>query len=172
MSKISLRVGGDKFDEAIVSYIRRERGLLIGEPCAEEIKKSIGTAYLTDNNRDNFAAVRGRNLMTGLPESIHFTAEECNRAIREIVEQIITAIRQVLEETPPELAADIVDRGMVLTGGGSMLDGLTRLIAERTGLHVYLAESPTACVAAGTGKSLAYLDRLGPSETWPVRRAL
>ncbi|MBQ3179910.1 MAG: rod shape-determining protein MreB [Firmicutes bacterium] len=172
VSKISLRVGGDKFDEAIVSYIRRERGLLIGEPCAEEIKKSIGTAYLTDNNRDNFAAVRGRNLMTGLPESIHFTAEECNRAIREIVEQIITAIRQVLEETPPELAADIVDRGMVLTGGGSMLDGLTRLIAERTGLHVYLAESPTACVAAGTGKSLAYLDRLGPSETWPVRRAL
>lgn len=172
VAKTSLRVGGDKFDEAIVSYIRRERGLLIGEPCAEEIKKSIGTAYLTDTNRENFAAVRGRNLMSGLPESIHFTAVECHEAIREIVEQIIAAIKQVLEETPPELAGDIVDRGMVLTGGGSLVEGLPRLIAERTGLHVYLAEHPETCVAIGTGKSLAYLDQIGAAETWPVRRAL
>lgn len=172
VAKTSLRVGGDKFDEAIVSYIRRERGLLIGEPCAEEIKKSIGTAYLTETNRENFAAVRGRNLMSGLPESIHFTAVECHEAIREIVEQIIAAIRQVLEETPPELAGDIVDRGMVLTGGGSLVEGLPRLIAERTGLHVYLAEHPETCVATGTGKSLAYLDKIGAAETWPVRRAL
>lgn len=172
VSKTSLRVGGDKFDEAIVRYVRREHGLLIGEPCAEEIKKSIGTAYLNELNRENFATVRGRDLMTGLPRSIKFSAMECHAAIMEPLEMIVAAVRRVLEETPPELAGDIVDRGMVLTGGGSMIDGLSRLIAESTGLHVYLAEDPVACVAIGTGKSLSVLDKYVEGAAMPARRAL
>ncbi len=172
VAKTSLRVGGDKFDEAIVRYVRREHGLLIGEPCAEEIKKSIGTAYLNELNRENFATVRGRDLMTGLPRSIKFSAVECHAAIMEPLEMIVAAVRRVLEETPPELAGDIVDRGMVLTGGGSMIDGLSRLIAESTGLHVYLAEDPVACVAIGTGKSLSVLDKYVEGAAMPARRAL
>ena len=172
VSKTSLRVGGDKFDDAIVRYIRREYSLLIGESCAEDIKKSIGTAYITEKNRDNFVTVRGRDLMSGLPKSIKFSAPECREAISETLETIILAIKSVLEETPPELAGDIVDRGMVLTGGGSMVDGLPRLISECTGLHVYLAEDPVACVAIGTGKSLAVLDQNHESGNILARKAL
>ena len=172
VSKTSLRVGGDKFDDAIVRYIRREYSLLIGESCAEDIKKSIGTAYITEKNRDNFVTVRGRDLMSGLPKSIKFSAQECREAIGETLDTIIVAIKSVLEETPPELAGDIVDRGMVLTGGGSMVDGLPRLISELTGLHVYLAEDPVACVAIGTGKSLAVLDQAQESGNILARKAL
>jgi len=172
VSKTSLRVGGDKFDEAIVRYIRREHNLLIGEACAEDIKKSIGTAYITEKNRDNFVTVRGRDLMSGLPQSIKFSAQECREAISETLDTIIMAIKSVLEETPPELAGDIVDRGMVLTGGGSMVDGLPRLISESTGLHVYLAEDPVACVAIGTGKSLAVMDLNRESGNILARKAL
>ncbi len=172
VSKTSLRVGGDKFDDAIVRYIRREYSLLIGESCAEDIKKSIGTAYITEKNRDNFVTVRGRDLMSGLPKSIKFSAQECREAIGETLDTIIAAIKSVLEETPPELAGDIVDRGMVLTGGGSMVDGLPRLISELTGLHVYLAEDPVACVAIGTGKSLAVLDQAQESGNILARKAL
>ncbi len=172
VSKTSLRVGGDKFDDAIVRYIRREYSLLIGESCAEDIKKSIGTAYITEKNRNNFVTVRGRDLMSGLPKSIKFSAQECREAIGETLDTIIVAIKSVLEETPPELAGDIVDRGMVLTGGGSMVDGLPRLISELTGLHVYLAEDPVACVAIGTGKSLAVLDRAQESGNIFARKAL
>ena len=172
VSKTSLRVGGDKFDDAIVRYIRREYSLLIGESCAEDIKKSIGTAYITEKNRNNFVTVRGRDLMSGLPKSIKFSAQECREAIGETLDTIIAAIKSVLEETPPELAGDIVDRGMVLTGGGSMVDGLPRLISELTGLHVYLAEDPVACVAIGTGKSLAVLDQAQESGNIFARKAL
>lgn len=172
VSKTSLRVGGDKFDEAIVRYIRREYSLLIGETCAEDIKKSIGTAYLTENNRNNFVTVRGRDLMTGLPHSIKFSAAECYEAIRETLDMIIAALKSVLEETPPELAGDIVDRGMVLTGGGSMVDGLPRLISETTGLHVYLAEDPIACVAVGTGRSLTVMDRRPEENNLLFKKAL
>lgn len=172
VSKTSLRVGGDKFDDAIVRYIRREYSLLIGESCAEDIKKSIGTAYITEKNRNNFVTVRGRDLMSGLPKSIKFSAQECREAIGETLDTIIVAIKSVLEETPPELAGDIVDRGMVLTGGGSMVDGLPRLISELTGLHVYLAEDPVACVAIGTGKSLAVLDQAQESGNILARKAL
>ena len=172
VSKTSLRVGGDKFDDAIVRYIRREYSLLIGESCAEDIKKSIGTAYITEKNRNNFVTVRGRDLMSGLPKSIKFSAQECREAIGETLDTIIVAIKSVLEETPPELAGDIVDRGMVLTGGGSMVDGLPRLISELTGLHVYLAEDPVACVAIGTGKSLAVLDQAQESGNIFARKAL
>ena len=172
VSKTSLRVGGDKFDDAIVRYIRREHNLLIGESCAEDIKKSIGTAYLTEKNRENFVTVRGRDLMSGLPHSIKFSAQECREAIDEVLSTIISAIKSVLEETPPELAGDIVDRGMVLTGGGSMVDGLPRLISESTGLHVYLAEDPVACVAIGTGKSLTVMDHNQDSGNILARKAL
>ncbi|HIU10125.1 MAG TPA: rod shape-determining protein [Candidatus Avidehalobacter gallistercoris] len=172
VTKNSLRVGGDKLDESIVRYIRRERSLLIGEPCAEEIKIKIGTAYLNEHNRDNYVTVRGRDLVTGLPKSIKFSAVECHEAIQEVLDMIVAAIRKVLEETPPELAGDIVDRGMVLTGGGSMLDGLPRLVAESTGLHVYLAEDPVACVAIGTGKSLSVIDHYVEGASLPARRAL
>ncbi len=172
VSKTSLRVGGDKFDDAIVRYIRREHNLLIGESCAEDIKKSIGTAYITEKNRNNFVTVRGRDLMSGLPQSIKFSAEECREAISETLDTIILAIKKVLEDTPPELAGDIVDRGMVLTGGGSMVDGLPRLISESTGLHVYLAEDPVACVAIGTGKSLAVMDRSQEGGNILARKAL
>ncbi len=172
VSKTSLRVGGDKFDDAIVRYIRREHNLLIGESCAEDIKKSIGTAYITEKNKSNFVTVRGRDLMSGLPKSIKFSAQECREAIGETLDTIIVAIKSVLEETPPELAGDIVDRGMVLTGGGSMVDGLPRLISELTGLHVYLAEDPVACVAIGTGKSLAVLDQAQESGNIFARKAL
>ncbi len=156
----SLRIGGDKLDEAIVRYIRKEYSLLIGERCAEDIKCSIGTAYPTEQNKDDFVAVRGRDLVSGLPKSIHFTTAECYEAMAEPIEAIIGAIKEVLENTPPELAADIIDRGVVLTGGGGLIDGLARLISERTNLHVYLAENPVSCVALGTGKALNMLDRL------------
>lgn len=172
VSKTSLRVGGDKFDDAIVRYIRREHNLLIGESCAEDIKKSIGTAYITEKNKSNFVTVRGRDLMSGLPKSIKFSAPECKEAISETLDMIIAAIKSVLEETPPELSGDIVDRGMVLTGGGSMVDGLPRLISEVTGLHVYLAEDPVACVAVGTGRSLAVMDRNPEGGSLLARKAL
>lgn len=172
VSKTSLRVGGDKFDDAIVRYIRREHNLLIGESCAEDIKKSIGTAYITEKNKSNFVTVRGRDLMSGLPKSIKFSAPECKEAISETLDTIIAAIKSVLEETPPELSGDIVDRGMVLTGGGSMVDGLPRLISEVTGLHVYLAEDPVACVAVGTGRSLAVMDRNPEGGSLLARKAL
>ncbi len=172
VSKTSLRVGGDKFDDAIVRYIRREHNLLIGESCAEDIKKSIGTAYITEKNNSNFVTVRGRDLMSGLPKSIKFSAPECKEAISETLDTIIVAIKSVLEETPPELSGDIVDRGMVLTGGGSMVDGLPRLISEVTGLHVYLAEDPVACVAVGTGRSLAVMDRNPEGGSLLARKAL
>ena len=172
VSKTSLRVGGDKFDDAIVRYIRREHNLLIGESCAEDIKKSIGTAYITEKNKSNFVTVRGRDLMSGLPKSIKFSAPECKEAISEKLDTIIAAIKSVLEETPPELSGEIVDRGMVLTGGGSMVDGLPRLISEVTGLHVYLAEDPVACVAVGTGRSLAVMDRNPEGGSLLARKAL
>ena len=174
VAKTSLRMGGDKIDDAIIRYLRREHSLLIAEPCAEEIKIEIGTAYLNENNRDNYATVRGRDLVSGLPKSIKFSAAECFAAIEESLMMIISALKKVLDETPPELAGDIVDRGMVLTGGGSMIDGLPRLIAEHTGLHVYLAEDPVSCVAIGTGKSLAVLDNYasGLNINMPARRAL
>ena len=118
-----------------------------------------------------FVSGRGRALVTRLPKSIKFHAEECNFAIREPVDAIITALKRVLEDTPPELAGDIIDRGMVLTGGGAMIDGLPRLISERTGLHVYLAEDPVGCVALGTGMSLDFLHKM-PKGEHIARRAL
>lgn len=172
VTKTSLRVGGDRFDEAIVREVRRKYSLLIGEQCAEEIKQSIGTAYVNEKNRNDFVTVRGRDLQSGLPQSIDFTAEECFEAMHEQIDAVISAIKKVLEETPPELAGDIIDRGLVLTGGGAMIDGLPRLISERTGLHVYLAEDALACVALGTGKSLRLLTNPNGGDVLIARKAL
>ncbi|NLB53978.1 MAG: rod shape-determining protein MreB [Syntrophomonadaceae bacterium] len=149
-----LRVGGDHFDEAIIRYIRKEHNLMIGERSAEEIKIKIGTALVTNENRGQTIGVRGRDLITGLPKTIDITSEESWLAIQEPVFSIIEGIRKVLEITPPELAADIVNNGIVMTGGGSLLDGLDVLVSKMTNLPVHIAEDPIACVARGTGKVL------------------
>lgn len=149
-----LKIGGDHFDEAIIRYVRKEHNLMIGERTAEEIKIKIGTAMVTDDNRDNSFSVRGRDLITGLPKTIDITSEESWIAIQEPVFSIIEGIRKVLEITPPELSADIVNNGIVMTGGGSLLNGLDILVSRMTNLPVHIADDPIACVARGTGKVL------------------
>mgnify|MGYP000521879775 CR=1 FL=1 len=158
----STRVGGDKFDEAIVRYVRREFNLIIGERSAEELKIEIGTAYPT-NNTERTASIRGRDLVSGLPRSVTVSSRQIWEAIQEPLEVIVTAVKGVLERTPPELAADIVDKGIVMTGGGSLLEGIDRLIARETGLPVYVAEDPISCVALGTGRALGMLHVLARS---------
>lgn len=160
----SIRVGGDKFDEAIVRYIRRYFNLVIGERTAEEVKKEIGTAY--PKEQENISAeIKGRDLMTGLPKTVSVTAEEINKAVAEQVEDIVAAVKEVLEKTPPELAGDIMNRGIVMTGGGSLLHGLDILISERTGLPTHIPDDAISCVAIGTGLALQNLDALKASGT-------
>ncbi|RPF46757.1 rod shape-determining protein MreB [Thermodesulfitimonas autotrophica] len=158
----STRIGGDKFDEAIVRYVRREFNLIIGERSAEELKIEIGTAYPA-NNSERAAAIRGRDLVSGLPRSVMVTSRQVWEAIQEPLEAIVAAVKGVLERTPPELAADIVDKGIVMTGGGSLLEGIDKLIARETGLPVYVAEDPVSCVALGTGRALGMLHVLARS---------
>lgn len=148
----SLRVAGDKFDEAIVRHVKREYNLLIGERTAEELKITIGTAY--PNARNESMEVRGRDLAHGLPKNIRMTSQDAHAALQEPVGAIVEAIKTVLERTPPELTADIIDRGIVMTGGGAMLHGLDKLISAETGIPVNLADDPISCVALGTGKAL------------------
>jgi len=156
----SLRVGGDKFDEAIIRYIRRGYNLMIGERTAEDLKVKIGTAYPKEKRDPSSMEVRGRDLVSGLPKTIEITSEEVNKAMAEPLEAIVSAVKEVLEQTPPELAADIIDKGMVLTGGGSMLHGFNFLLMKKTGLFVHISEDPVSCVALGTGKALQMLDVL------------
>ena len=151
----SIKTAGDDFDEAIVRYMRKKHNLLIGERTAEEIKIKIGTCYRRPENLT--LDIRGRNLVTGLPRTITVTSEETVEALEEATEQIIEAVHSVLEKTPPELAADIADRGIVLTGGGAMLHGLEELIEEETGITTMTAEDPMTCVAIGTGKYIEFL---------------
>lgn len=159
----SLRVGGDKFDEAIVRYIRREYNLMIGERTAEEMKIQIGTAYPAGKKGNTSMDIRGRDLVSGLPKTITVTSDEANQALFEPVEAVIGAVKEVLERTPPELSADIINRGIVMTGGGSLLDGLDTLLQEETGLPVYVADDAISCVALGTGKALSMLNVLQQS---------
>ncbi len=154
----SINVAGDDFDEAITRYIRRKYNVMIGERSSEELKIEIGTAY--KRQRDVIMEVRGRNLVTGLPKNIQVSSSEMLNALEEPVISIIDAIYYVLERTPPELAADIADRGIVLTGGGALLHGLDRLITEKTGIFSRLADNPISCVAAGTGRALDWVDLL------------
>ena len=151
----SIKVAGDDFDEAIVRFMRKKPNLLIGERTAEDIKINVGTVYKRPENLT--MDVRGRNLVTGLPKTVTVTSEETEEALREPAYQIVDAVHNVLERTPPELAADISDRGIVLTGGGSLIQGLEELIEEKTGINTMTAEDPLTAVAIGTGKYIEYL---------------
>lgn len=157
--KGSVRVGGDKFDEAIINYIRRNFGMLIGEQTAELIKKTIGSAFPGSEVKD--MEIRGRNLSEGIPRSFTITSNEILEALADPLNQIVTAVKVALERTPPELAADIADRGMMLTGGGALLRDLDRLLLEETGLPVHIAEDPLTCVARGSGIALERMEKLG-----------
>jgi len=148
----SIRVGGDELDEAIINHVRKEYNVLIGENCAEEIKKEVGSAYPLSEEED--AEVRGRDLLIGLPKNIILSSEEIRLAIEEPLNAIISAIKTTLEKTPPELAADLMDRGMFLAGGGSLLRGLDERLRQETGMPVHLTEDPMTCVAVGSGKAL------------------
>lgn len=154
----SIRVAGDEMDEAIVQYIKRTYNLLIGERTGEEVKTTLGSAYPV--GEEETLEVRGRDLVTGLPRTLPVTAEEIRQALAEPVAAIIDAIKASLESTPPELAADIMDRGIVMTGGGALLKGLDLLIAKETGMPVHVAEEPLLCVAKGTGKVLEMIHLL------------
>ena len=157
----SLRVGGDKFDEAIVRFVKKERNVLIGEPTAEEIKMKVATVF--KGNRQAEIEVRGRDLVTGLPTTIKLTSEEIYRALQEPVSTLVSCVRSVLEKTPPELSSDIIDRGIVLTGGGALLDGMAELLQAETGIVTIVADNPLECVAVGTGKVLSSLQKLKDS---------
>ncbi len=157
----SLRIGGDKFDEAIIRYIKKMYNLMIGERTAEDIKIEIGSAYPEGEGKAK--EIRGRDLVTGLPRTIKFTSADTFQALSEPITSIIDGIKSVLERTPPELASDIVDKGMVLTGGGSLLHGFTRLLSEETEIPIHLAEDPMSCVALGTGKVLESVEGLRSS---------
>jgi len=154
----SIRVGGDTFDEAIIQYVRRNYGMLIGEASAEEIKKRIGSAFPSTEVSE--MEVKGRNLAEGIPRSFSITSNEVLEALADPLSQIVQAVRSALEQTPPELGADIAERGLVLTGGGALLKGLDRLLAEETGLPVLIAEDALTCVARGSGKALEMIGRM------------
>ncbi|KJS19367.1 MAG: rod shape-determining protein MreB [Clostridiaceae bacterium BRH_c20a] len=154
----SIRIGGDEMDDAIIHYIKRTYNLMIGDRTAEEIKIQIGSAYPEETS--DIYQVRGRDLVTGLPKNIAITSKEIQNALRDPVNSIIEAIKVCLEKTPPELAADIMDRGIVMAGGGSLLKGLDKLIANETGMPVHVADDPLSCVAIGTGKVLENIDIL------------
>ncbi len=158
VTKASLRVAGDKFDEAIMSYIRRVHSVLIGELTAEEIKFNVAAAY--PEARNAVLEVKGRDLLTGLPRILQVTTAQASEAISELVQSIIDEVRSVLEKTPPELASDIAERGIVLTGGGALLYGLDKRIAYETRVPVFVAEDPLSCVAIGTGKALEYMGQM------------
>ena len=151
----SIKVAGDDFDDAIVRFMRKRHNLLIGERSAEEIKINIGTCYKRPENIS--MDIRGRNLVTGLPKTVTVSSDETEEALREVTSPIVDAVHSVLERTPPELAADIADRGIVLTGGGALLHGLEDLIEENTGITTMTAEEPLTAVAIGTGKYIEFL---------------
>ena len=155
----ALRLGGDKFDEAIVKFIRREFNLAIGERTGEDIKIEIAGAC-PDETPHLSMQVRGRDLLHGLPREVTITTQQIYCAISENLSQVVNTIKEVLEETPPELAADIIDKGIVLTGGGALLQNIDMLIARETGLNVIIADDPLSCVAMGTERALAMLSVL------------
>src|SRR3989442_1076931 len=154
----SIRVGGDEMDEALIQYCRRAYNLLIGERTSEDIKIAIGSAYPMKEERS--IEVRGRDLVSGLPRTVRMTSSEAREALAEPVAQIVEAVKQTLERTPPELAADIVDRGIVLAGGGSLLRGIDRLLSEETGMPVMLTDDPLSAVVLGTGRALEEIDTM------------
>ena len=154
----SVRVAGDEFDLSIINFIKKKYNLLIGERTAEHIKIEIGSAYPVGEEQE--LEIKGRNLLTGLPENITITSDEIREALSEPLSHIVEAIKVTLERTPPELSADIIDQGITLAGGGAMLRGLDKLINEETGIPVYIAERPLDCVVDGTGKLLENIEEL------------
>jgi rod shape-determining protein MreB len=155
----SVRIGGDRFDESIIAYVRRTYGTLIGEATAERVKETLGCAYPQAENTS--MEITGRNLAEGVPKMITITANEVLDALREPLAGIVTAIKLALEQTPPELGADVAERGIVLTGGGALLKDFDRLVSEETGVHVQVADDPLSCVARGGGRALDLLDMHG-----------
>lgn len=152
----SVRIGGDAMDHAIISYIRKTYNLTIGERTAEKVKIEIGTALVDDNNEK--MEIRGRDLVTGLPKTIEISSKEVSDSLRESISAIIDGVKKTLEQTPPELSADVMERGIVLTGGGAMLRNLDKVISDETNMPVFIAENPLDCVAIGTGKALEHID--------------
>ena len=167
VTSCSVRVAGDKFDEAIISYVKKKYNLLIGERTAEEIKISIGSAFPVDEVESGSVEIKGRNLVDGLPKNVRISSDEVREALSDPLGMIIDAIKSTLEKTPPELAADIIDHGIMLTGGGALLKGLDLLVAQETNMPVHVADSPLDCVVAGTGKRL---ELSMPSEYYKARR--
>ena len=155
----SIRVAGDEMDEAVVHYVKRSYNMMIGERTAEEVKITIGSAFPVSEGRESME-IRGRDLVTGLPRTLKVTAEEVRTALADPVAAIIEAIKVTLEKTPPELAADIMDRGIVMTGGGSLLRGLDRLVSKETGMPVHVSDEALLCVVKGTGKVLDMIELL------------
>jgi rod shape-determining protein MreB len=154
-------MAGDKFDEAIVRYMRKKHNIMIGERTAEELKINIGTVY--PRVQEVTMDIRGRNLISGLPKTITITSSEIMEALEEPISSIVEAVHSVLERTPPELAADISDRGIVMTGGGSLVYGLDKLLQEKTGINVIIADDAVSCVALGTGKALDNIEAIEQS---------
>ena len=157
--KGSVRVGGDKFDESIINYIRRNKGMLIGDPTAELIKKEIGSAFPSTEIKE--IEVKGRNMTEGVPRSFTISSKEILESLSDPLNQIVSAVKIGLEQTPPELGADITEKGIALTGGGALLKDIDRLLQEETGIPVVIAEDPLACVVNGCGEALEHLERLG-----------
>ena len=168
--KSSLKIAGDNFDEAIIRYIRKKYNILIGEKSAENLKLNIGTVYKRSSsiNMD----IRGRNLVTGLPNTINITSEEVFEALKEPASTIISTIHKVLEKTPPELSSDIYERGIVMTGGGALIYGLDKAIKESTGINAVLAEDALSCVALGTGKYIEYNNKFEKVENSFLQKIL
>ena len=156
----SARIGGDRFDEAITNYVRRNYGILIGETTAERIKIEIGSAYPGQTVRE--ISVKGRNLSEGVPRAFTLNSNEILEALQDPLQGIVGAVKQALEQTPPELGSDVADRGIVITGGGALLRDIDKLITEETGVPAVIAEDPLTCVARGGGRILELMDELGP----------
>lgn len=167
VTSCSVRVAGDKFDEAIISYVKKKYNLLIGERTAEEIKISIGSAFPTEETKDASVVIKGRNLLDGLPKNVTIHADEVREALSDPLALIVDAVKSTLEKTPPELSADIIDHGIMLTGGGALLRGLDMLISQETNMPVHVADSPLDCVVDGTGKRL---EVTMPSEYYKARK--
>jgi len=154
---VGVRAAGDEFDKSIIHYLRRHRGVLIGEATAEELKKQIGSA--SGFETETAMRIKGRDLAEGTPKSLAVTSDEIREALSETLNQIIRAVRLALEQAPPELAGDIADRGIMLTGGGALLHGINTVLADATGLPVGIADQPLNCVAYGAGKALDYIGK-------------
>jgi len=166
----SIRIAGDAMDLVIINHIRRQHNLIIGERSAEQVKIELGNAYLDDEYRKKSIDVRGRDTITGLPRTITATAIEINEALHDSIMDIIDLIKNCLEKTPPELCSDIIDRGIILAGGGSLIHGLPKLISEQTGLAAHIAEDPLSAVVMGTGKILENLDKMHGALLNPKRQ--